>query len=152
MLAAADILPISDNSAIGALLEACRLPAADAVASESMLFFGISQQGQLQALVGLELGNGCALLRSLAVAPALRSQGLGRLLLQHAEQHARQLGIGTLYLLTTDASGVRVARHAATANGPALGCVMPGLQPASAARHSRCQVPAPPVLAIAPAG
>ena len=105
MLAAADILPISDNKAIATLLETCRLPATDAVASESMLFFGISQQGQLQALVGLELGNGCALLRSLAVAPALRRQGLGRVLLQHAEQHARRLGIGTLYLLTTDASG-----------------------------------------------
>lgn len=105
MLAAADILPISDNKAIATLLETCRLPAADAVASESMLFFGISQQGQLQALVGLELGNGCALLRSLAVAPAQRCQGLGRVLLQHAEQHARRLDIGTLYLLTTDASG-----------------------------------------------
>jgi amino-acid N-acetyltransferase len=105
MQAQAAILPISDKSAIGTLLAACQLPAADAVPSDTMLFFGISQNAQLQALVGLELHACSALLRSLAVVPAQRRQGLGRLLLQHAEQQAGRHGVGTLYLLTTDASG-----------------------------------------------
>ena len=44
-----------------------------------------------------------ALLRSLVVTLTQRKQGLGQRLVEHAEQHARDHGAATVYLLTTTA-------------------------------------------------
>ena len=60
------------------------------------------------AVVGsaaLELYGEAALLRSVAVAEALRGQGLGRKLTRAALQLAREQGVQRLYLLTTTAEG-----------------------------------------------
>lgn len=60
------------------------------------------------AVVGsaaLELYGEAALLRSVAVAPALRGQGLGRELTSAALQLARARGVRRIYLLTTSAAG-----------------------------------------------
>jgi N-acetylglutamate synthase-like GNAT family acetyltransferase len=54
--------------------------------------------------VALELYDGGALLRSLAVAPAVQRQGVGRLLTESIVRLARERGIRDLFLLTTTAS------------------------------------------------
>jgi amino-acid N-acetyltransferase len=58
------------------------------------------------AVVGsaaLEVYGGAALLRSVAVDPARRGQGLGQRLTRTALDVARQQGIATVYLLTETA-------------------------------------------------
>ena len=54
-------------------------------------------------MVGLELFGEVALLRSLAVASSRRGSGLGSRLVAHAERHARDQGVQSLFLLTTTA-------------------------------------------------
>jgi amino-acid N-acetyltransferase len=54
-------------------------------------------------IVGLQLFGSDALLRSLIVTASQRKQGLGQRLVEHAEQHARDRGAATVYLLTTTA-------------------------------------------------
>ena len=54
-------------------------------------------------MVGLELYGEVALLRSLAVASSRRGTGVGSGLVAHAERHARDQGVQSLYLLTTTA-------------------------------------------------
>lgn len=56
--------------------------------------------GRLVGCVGLEGEGSQRLIRSLAVAPALRGHGLGSALLAAAETQARTEGVTTLYLLT----------------------------------------------------
>lgn len=53
----------------------------------------------------LELYGQAGLLRSVAVAPELRGQGLGRALTLAALELARERGVHQLYLLTTTAEG-----------------------------------------------
>ena len=54
--------------------------------------------------VALELYDGGALLRSLAVAPGVQGQGVGRLLTDAILRLARERGICDVFLLTTTAS------------------------------------------------
>jgi len=61
--------------------------------------------GAVVGSVALEHYGDVALMRSLAVAPARRGQGLGRQLVAAAIERARQLGVRQLYLLTTTAEG-----------------------------------------------
>jgi len=53
--------------------------------------------------VALELYDDGALLRSLAVAPVVQGQGVGRLLTESVVRLARQRGIRDVFLLTTTA-------------------------------------------------
>ena len=57
----------------------------------------------LRDVVGLELFGEVALLRSLAVASSRRGTGVGSGLVAHAERHARDQGVQSLFLLTTTA-------------------------------------------------
>jgi amino-acid N-acetyltransferase len=61
--------------------------------------------GRIVGCVALELYGDAALLRSVAVEPALRSQGLGSRLTGQAFDLARQNGVRRLYLLTESAAG-----------------------------------------------
>ena len=54
---------------------------------------------------GFERYGNYGLLRSVVVVPAWRGRGLARRLTEHTVQYARELGIGSLYLLTMDADG-----------------------------------------------
>ena len=73
--------------------------------------FGVLRDGsKLIGLVGLEPFREASLLRSLAVAPAWRGQGLGGQLTNWAEEQARSLGNRWLYLLTTTAEEYFVRR------------------------------------------
>ncbi|HEY6453652.1 MAG TPA: arsenic resistance N-acetyltransferase ArsN2 [Steroidobacteraceae bacterium] len=86
-----------------ALLEAEGLPASDLTEGHLEHFFFTGTDGAPSALVGLEIYGDAALLRSLVVSAAARTQGLGSALVQHAEEHAVTQRVHSLYLLTTTA-------------------------------------------------
>jgi amino-acid N-acetyltransferase len=85
------------------LLAAANLPTSDLSDEQLTTFFYCGPAAAPSALIGLEIYGTEALLRSLAVDPSLRSTGLGSALVEHAEAHAENRGVGTLYLLTTTA-------------------------------------------------
>ena len=83
------------------LLEAA-LPL-DGVAEALPGFVVAEHDGDLVGVAGLEVCCDNALLRSVAVAPAWRSRGLGRQLVTRAISEAEARGIRALYLLTMTA-------------------------------------------------
>lgn len=97
------IEPVSDANEVVALLTACGLPVSDILPTQPIEFFGMRSESSLSAVVGLELSGSAGLLRSLAVAPSCRGQGLGRELVAYAERYAASRGVEVLYLLTTTA-------------------------------------------------
>ena len=60
----------------------------------------LTVDGEVVALVEMIAQSDCLLVENLAVAPAHRSRGYGRLLMQHAEQVTTGLGHRTLRLYT----------------------------------------------------
>lgn len=99
------IEPIPQITEITPLLSSCDLPVSDIAASalEPLMFFGCRQGFTVIGVIGLEHYGTVALLRSLAVAPAHRTCGLGKKLVTFAENYARSIGVETLFLLTTTA-------------------------------------------------
>ena len=85
------------------LLAAANLPTADLTDEQLTTFFYGGPAAAPSALIGLEIYGAEALLRSLVVDPSLRSTGLGSALVERAETHAANHGVGSLYLLTTSA-------------------------------------------------
>jgi amino-acid N-acetyltransferase len=85
------------------LLEDAGLPASDLTDQHMHEFFYAGSATAPDAMIGVEIYGSDALLRSLVVSPALRSRGLGRLLVAKVEQYARERGVSTIYLLTTTA-------------------------------------------------
>lgn len=92
----------SDAAAIERLLVASSLPTAG-VAESLGGFIVADSDGEIVGVAGLEDGGDSALLRSVAVAPAWRSRGLGRALVTRAIANAESRGLRALYLLTTTA-------------------------------------------------
>jgi len=92
-----------DLAAVTGLLQACGLPYQDLTPGDMREFLVIPAEGELAACAGLQLFGASALLRSLAVRPPLRLHGVGRQLCGMLEGRARENGIHSLYLLTTDA-------------------------------------------------
>jgi N-acetylglutamate synthase-like GNAT family acetyltransferase len=92
----------ADAGAVAALLRASGLPV-DGV--EGALDHGLvaSRDGRLVGCVALEVFDESALLRSLAIVPELRGQGLGGVLTRGALNLARALGAREVYLLTDTA-------------------------------------------------
>jgi amino-acid N-acetyltransferase len=88
---------------IGTLLKGSDLPTDDLANSPNVVLFSHAEDDYLCGVVGLELYGSCGLLRSLAVTPARRGEGIGEALLAHAEQAAAASGVKELYLLTTTA-------------------------------------------------
>lgn len=86
-----------------ALLEGSDLPTSDLTDDHMQHFFYSGPAAAPAALVGVELCGPDALLRSLVVSPAHRSNGLGTVLVRHAENFARNEGAASMYLLTTSA-------------------------------------------------
>ncbi len=85
------------------LLESAALPVSDLTDAHLEHFFLCGPESAPTGLVGLEICDSDALLRSLVVAPESRSGGIGSALVQHAEAHARTLGARAVFLLTTTA-------------------------------------------------
>ncbi|MDQ8155556.1 MAG: arsenic resistance N-acetyltransferase ArsN2 [Gemmatimonadota bacterium] len=91
-----------DFAAVEALLTASALPL-DGVPQSLEAFVVAEHNGALVGVAGLEVCCEHALLRSVAVAPAWRSRGLGRALVTRVIADAEARGIEALYLLTTTA-------------------------------------------------
>jgi amino-acid N-acetyltransferase len=101
-----DVLQIRERppqQGVVALLEAEGLPASDLTETHLEHFFFTGSDGAPSALVGLEIYGEAALLRSLVVSAAARTQGLGSALVLHAEEYAAARQVRALYLLTTTA-------------------------------------------------
>src|SRR6478609_9736395 len=91
-----------DLAAVEQLLTASQLPL-DGV-REALPTFIVAEAGtDIVGVAGLEICCDNALLRSVAVHDAWRSQGLGRALVTRTISEAEARGINALYLLTTSA-------------------------------------------------
>jgi amino-acid N-acetyltransferase len=93
-----------DRDDVSALLSASRLAALDSTSQFGSQYVVAHANGRLIGVAGLEIYGADALLRSVAIAPSFRSQGLGRQLTQDRLRWAIERGISTIYLLTADAS------------------------------------------------
>lgn len=94
-----------DGEQIKQLLAASDLPYEDIGSSELKHFLLVKDENAvtLAGVVGLELKDDVALLRSLAVERAYRGQGLAVQLVHNIEAYARSQKVSTLYLLTLTA-------------------------------------------------
>ena len=92
----------ADLAGVLSLLERSQLPTAG-VADEFAHFLVAENDGELVGVAGLELYDGSALLRSVAVEERWRKTGVGRALVERALDVARERGIEDIYLLTTTA-------------------------------------------------
>lgn len=87
------------------MLSEAALPVADVIEERDLYFAAIGSPESPDGIVGLEITGAHALLRSLVVAQLRRGTGVGRSLVAHAEQIARDHEVATLFLLTTTADG-----------------------------------------------
>jgi amino-acid N-acetyltransferase len=94
----------SDWQAILALLDRAALPIADLDGSHIAHFLAAHDGEVLAGTVAIEPFGSTGLLRSLIVDATFRREGLGRTLTQSAEIRARELGLTSLFLLTTTAA------------------------------------------------
>ena len=94
----------ADFDAIVALLGAAELPVEDLDAARLDAFVVATEGEVCVGVVGLEIREAVALLRSLAVERRHRSRGLGARLVHAIETEARARGVAALYLLTTTAT------------------------------------------------
>jgi N-acetylglutamate synthase-like GNAT family acetyltransferase len=92
----------SDWRAVEALLVANKLPTEGAQAHLSTYVLATSN-GEVVGCAGAEVYGQVALLRSVAIAPRLQKQGIGRLLVERLLLQARSRDIAALYLLTITA-------------------------------------------------
>jgi amino-acid N-acetyltransferase len=93
-----------DLGALRALLRTCDLPCEDLTPRHLAHFLVAPADDGLRGSAGLEPRGEDALLRSLAVQPAARGEGLGGRLLAAVERRAHRAGLQALYLLTTTAA------------------------------------------------
>lgn len=92
----------ADLAAVERLLTASKLPL-DGVREALPTFVVAEADGDIVGVAGLEVCCDNALLRSVAVADAWRSRGLGRTLVTRVLADAESRGLRALYLLTTTA-------------------------------------------------
>ena len=99
----------ADLPAVERLLAATDLPAAGVAdlfatrADDFVVADDPTAPGELAAVAGLEVCCETALLRSVAVRPAWRAQGLGEALVRRVVCRAEERGVRALYLLTMTA-------------------------------------------------
>lgn len=92
----------AERPALLALLRQSALPVED-IAEAGVSFLVDVRDGEVAGVIGLQRAGKDALLRSLAVAPARRGQGLARQLVAALEADAAAQDIAGLYLLTQTA-------------------------------------------------
>lgn len=85
------------------LLQNCGLPVSDLFEDKEMLFVALQQGNTYVACAGVELHDNLGLLRSVAVDPAFRNQGLASKLLTELTNISTEKGVQQLHLLTTTA-------------------------------------------------
>jgi len=91
----------TDLSAIKRLLAECDLPVDDI--DLSLQTFFLLEDNAVIACAAIEFYGDAGLLRSVAVKPARRGEGLGKIVTKNALEHAKSKGLKTIYLLTTTA-------------------------------------------------
>jgi len=84
------------------LLRRCELPT-EGVAERFGHYLVVRDDADLVGLAGLEIYDRDALLRSVAVDSEVRGEGVGAQLVAAAEDLARRMDLGAIYLLTTGA-------------------------------------------------
>jgi amino-acid N-acetyltransferase len=94
----------ADAGAVLALLTENGLPVAGLLEHLATTIVA-RQDGRVAGCAALEVYPDGALLRSVAIAPALHRHGLGQALTAAALQLAKALGLPAVYLLTTTAEG-----------------------------------------------
>lgn len=133
----------SDLDGIRRLLTSAELPTTDLTPAMLTHFVVVRDGNALKAVGGLEWNEGSALLRSVAVDPALRRSGLGEAIVKALEDRARQAGAASLHLLTTTAAlffdrrGYRVASRSEAPAGIRSTAQFAGLCPASSTFMSK---------------
>ncbi len=94
----------NDLPAMAALLAAEGLPTGGV--AEGIMHFRVLDNGEgVIGTAGIEPHGETALLRSVVVAPSHRGRGHARTLTERMVKHADEMGLASLYLLTTDADG-----------------------------------------------
>jgi len=93
---------LSDFDRVAALLRECRLPV-DGLRDAFDRALVASRGADIVGCVAIELYEGAALLRSLAVSASSRGHGVGGRLTTQALEMARALGARDVYLLTETA-------------------------------------------------
>lgn len=93
----------ADWSSIATLLQHCSLPL-DGAREHLRAYLVAVVDGAIVGTAGLKVYGDAALLRSVAVAPAWRGLGIGRVLVEAATADARRRHVKTLHLLTTTAA------------------------------------------------
>jgi amino-acid N-acetyltransferase len=97
-----ELNPEEFDSTFG-LLEESKLDASD-LKQANIRLFSITENNELVGLGGLEIIDGVALLRSVAVSRERQKQGIGAQLVALIEKTAKDSGLTALYLLTNTAS------------------------------------------------
>jgi amino-acid N-acetyltransferase len=93
----------ADLDSVEDLLSRCELPTAD-VREQAECFYLGTRGDRVVGVGGLEPYGSDGLLRSVAVEPSVRGQGVDSAIAEALEAEARESGIETLYLLTTTAA------------------------------------------------
>ncbi len=95
----------ADYDGVVELLTAARLPVQGLSSRLAHALIARDSEGRLAGCVALEIYGSVALLRSLAVSPSRRGQGLGERLAGGALRLAADTGARDVYLLTETAAG-----------------------------------------------
>lgn len=93
-----------DRHAMVAVLGACGL-SPFGILSPGTLYWVCRTEGELVGTCGIELGDGCALLRSLCVARERRRSGIAEQLVTRALLEASRLDLRDVYLFSKDTGG-----------------------------------------------
>lgn len=94
-----------DIPEIAGILQQADLLPYDLLSPQSRYWVIRDDRQQIVATAGLEFGSKAALLRSVAVLPEARSQGLARALADYAFQEAASNGYHDVYLFSVHAGG-----------------------------------------------
>nr|MBB6235020.1 amino-acid N-acetyltransferase [Mucilaginibacter sp. FT3.2] len=85
------------------MLTAAKLPVSDLPTSLTNFYVAVDA-GKVTGVIGLEIYGNYGLLRSLAVSPQYRKQGIANILLNEVECLAKSKKLKAIYLLTETAS------------------------------------------------
>ena len=93
---------LSDWPAVASVLAANRLPL-DGAREHLPAYLVAARDGEVVGCAGAEIYDALVLVRSVAVAPGLQGQGIGKMLVSGLLQQARRRRVAALYLLTNTA-------------------------------------------------
>ena len=93
-----------DRDAMAAVLAACGL-SSFGILAPCTLYWLCRAEGELAGVCGIEVGDGCALLRSVCVTEKQRGKGIAERLVACALLEAARLGLQDVYLFSKDTGG-----------------------------------------------